>query len=161
MKTKPIVVGIIIIILLGLGYCYSTRESSIKQSPFVEVKELGITFTVPEDIKDLTYTIKTLNGGLGKAAYFSTESLSQIGGKYCTSAEGALGIVQVADINKVKGHEDELRLGSLIKTLGVTGVYYTHPQATCSESKTGIDLAMKQIASFQKSIKTVALIPAE
>ncbi|MDB5266334.1 MAG: hypothetical protein JWN89_149 [Parcubacteria group bacterium] len=167
MKTKLIVFGIVAVILGGLGYhaqnLTPTKQAQIPeikqaQSQTFEIKELGVKFALPEDIQDLTYSIKTLGGGLGTAAFFSTKSLTQIGGKYCTSSEGPLGTIRVADTTKTAGHEDELRLGPPAKTIGITGVYYTHPQATCADTQASIDLTTKQIASLQEALKTTGLI---
>jgi hypothetical protein len=157
----------------GNGYAYDYQEKLLDQilstlkftdqnqttsiTPAItnnisKVKELGIEFQIPADLKDLVYTITNSNGVI--AANFSTTSLTSLdqanGGSYCNSTNAGLGIISKSS---QLGHDlsDSKQIGSY---------YYiwNHPQATCSQNNDVINLQTKQSAELGQAFKTIELI---
>lgn len=113
-------------------------------------KEIGVKFTVTDDIKDLDYLIVT-NSGI-TVAYFSTKSLESAG-KDCTAKFGAIGAIELDNTaTDAQGSPP-----SLVKMLGTKYFYYSHPQATCADDKPTQDLQTKQITSFRKALDSAEI----
>ena len=113
------------------------------------VKELGIQFTVSDDIRDLRYVVKTNNGQ--SSAYFSTTSLEtadrNAGGQYCTAERDApLGIIDLA--TNTPGGEQA------IKKIGDKYLNYAHAQSACSQNTSVMSLANKQAQAFRQALET-------
>ncbi len=115
------------------------------------VKELGIQFTITDDIKDLVYSVSV--GGDGKSAAFSTASLVAAGGKYCAADKDApLGAVSIDSAANAPGGSGK------VKQLGSQYLYFTPPQAPCSDSASFQNLSSKQRASFQTALDSAQLV---
>ncbi|HSX48593.1 MAG TPA: hypothetical protein VLF41_03800 [Candidatus Nanoarchaeia archaeon] len=114
------------------------------------VKELGIKFNLTADITDLSYVIQTHSGVT--SAYFSTTTLLK-SDQFCTASEGPIGAIDVLD----KPDDSEGSPPSLIKQLGSKYLYYSHPQATCSDVKSVQDLQTAQISALVKALSSAEL----
>jgi hypothetical protein len=116
-----------------------------------KVRELGIEFQIPADLKDLTYAVTNSNGVI--SASFSTTSLTNLdkasGGSYCNSTNAGLGIISKSS---QLGHDfsDSKQIGSY---------YYiwNHPQATCSQNTEVINLQTKQSTELGNAFKSIQL----
>jgi hypothetical protein len=113
------------------------------------VKELGIQFTLSDDIKDLEYVVRTSNGVT--SAHFSTASLvaadKSAGGKYCTpEGDSPLGIVDLAA--STPGGEQA------VKMIGSKYLNYAHAQSACSQDSSVMSLANKQAQALLEALKT-------
>jgi len=114
------------------------------------VKELGIQFTVSNDIKDLTYRIRTGADGR-KIADFSTASLAAADNN--CGADGSappLGVVTL--------EPDPNYPGGKVKQLGSQYLFWTHSQAPCSQNTAVMDSANKQTASFRTALDSAQLV---
>ena len=126
--------------------------SPVVTNNIFEVKELGIEFQIPADLKDLVYTMTNSNGVI--AANFSTTSLTSLdqanGGSYCNSTNAGLGIISKSP---QLGHDlsDSKQIGSY---------YYiwNHPQATCSDKSNVYQLQSSQSTALGQAFKTLELI---
>jgi hypothetical protein len=117
------------------------------------VKELGIQFTLRDDIKDLVYVIRTSNGVT--SAHFSTASLEEAdkaaGGKYCTpEGDAPLGVIDLTA--STPGGEQAIKM--------IAGKYlnYAHAQSACSQDSSVMSLAAHQAQAFQQALGTAEAI---
>jgi hypothetical protein len=114
------------------------------------VKELGIQFTITNDIKDLVYSVQTAGDGT-KIAQFSSTSLTVAGGKYCAAdQDGPLGAIDLVPNPSSAGSAD-------IKHLGSKYLSWTPPQATCTSDATVQNLNNAQRASFRAALDSATL----
>jgi hypothetical protein len=171
----PLVIGLVVLVIVVVGVALSqsqhakpkantatnsptpTAVTQASSSPVptvaptasvFTVKELAIQFTTTSDLKDLVYTIRDLGGGL-KAADFSTTPL--IGaGQSCTSdqSHSLLGSIFLSTDPGVSSSEK-------VKQVGNQYLYYSHPQAACSNSGSVSTLT----ASFRNALNST--IPAQ
>ena len=171
----PLVIAIIAILAIGGGvYIYQRNESRpesesinivsqtnsatttnsqgvITQTNF-EIKELGIKFKLTDEIKDLTYVMSSDN----KTASFSTKSLKLTGGNYCTASYGPIGSISANQDNLIARGELPTKDSDDFRKINNQWVYYTHPQATCSDNKEVQDLTIRQIKALQNAFKSVS-----
>lgn len=106
MNRTRAIIGVIIILLVlifaGTVFYFKNKtvptvsvSVSIPSGPttLITIPELGIEFKATPEIKDLTYSVKSL-GDFGNAAYFSTESLSELEPN-CSSTYNSIGAIAV------------------------------------------------------------------
>jgi hypothetical protein len=95
-----------------------------------DIPELHLTLTPKDNLKDLTYYVKSLktdDGQAVNAAYFSTVKLEKADAN-CSAEFGPLGVIQVHP-----GQYDK-RYGSLVKQFDNLYVTYQGSHASCMQS---------------------------
>jgi len=144
--------GILLIILGTILYTIWSKQqvnSNYTNRIFV-VKELGIEFSEPVDLKDLTYIIsKDHTSGTYGDAFLSTKELIENG---CFTKDAPLGeidrySVRPAYFENVDG-----------KKIGKFYYIYVAPQYACSNNVQVNNLQTKQISEIWKAFKSVKSI---
>ena len=107
----------------------TTAATTTPNQNIIKIPELGIQLTVPDSLKDLTYTAKTENGNA--VAYFSTTTLDNLGERCSYSAFGAL--------ERFKGKYTGLTLprqefSVLVKEFSTFYITHNHGPVACSEN---------------------------
>ncbi len=158
----PVIAILILFVAVGGGAFFLGRQSSSPQtvpvvSPSPEKKE----FTIPEvgikfptaTIDDFTYSLGSGGtAGKGTSISFSTKTLEAKGGEYCAAKTAPLGIVTVQDQLAVQ-EPDGQHVPPLLVQVGGKYIYYTHPQATCSDEKAIQELAAIAMGELQEQLK--------
>lgn len=122
----------------------TTKTRATAQQPttnrnVVKIPELGIQMTVPSDIKDLTYQVRTVtlrDGKQATLALFSTQSLTALDPN-CDTSAGPLGSLERVDgqyPDFSNGQYDPLDYGELVKQLPTFFISAGAPNAPCSAS---------------------------
>jgi len=107
MNRSSIILTIFVVAIIFIvgGTFYFSHENKVPAAPapsvssasgpttLITIPELGIEFKASSEIKDLTYSVKSL-GDFGNAAYFSTESLSALEPN-CSSTYNSIGAIAV------------------------------------------------------------------
>lgn len=142
----------------------SAMSTPATSANIIAIRELGISITVPDSIKDLTYSYVPISNENGKfeAVYFSTKSLSDEyasadeNSDQCTSFGVAppLGAFErwsgVYANNQVTSHLD------LVKQLNGFYITYDSPQATCIvNAQPGLNSLSVPISAFQSSFASI------
>lgn len=119
---------------------------------YYEVPELDLRFQLPEGLDGLTYSVRNFNGSEGEAqvAYFSSgavvERARQLGDpqgmQSCTAENGPLGAI--ARTSRFPS-DDSRPLPQDARRLGGRYVYYTGPQATCTQNTEVQNLVSSQL----------------
>ena len=120
----------------------------------IKIPELGIQITVPDSLKDLTYTAKTENGNA--VAYFSTTTLTNLDAA-CSSANGAFG-----SLEQVKGQYVEpttFHQGSLVKQFSTFYVLRYTPQQACSMDDNKQSQVAVAFAVFRSTFPSIMQLP--
>ncbi len=126
----------------------------------VNIPELGISITVPDDIKDLTYQVSTgtLPGGKqGTIARLSTKALTTLDAQ-CGTDFGPLGTLEKVDGIYPTQSQDQtsaLDYGQLVKQFTTFFISYGSPQAGCSENSGARDAMGKFKGEFQAALTTI------
>jgi hypothetical protein len=143
----------ILIVAVVIGIWFYLQKPATPSKPRFVVTELDMSFIPNDDISDLVYTVQKIQD-IGNVAYFTTTSLKT---RESSCIEGALGAVNVTKTEIINRLENG---GSFpaVKTIGDTGVYYTHPQETCSENKEIQALQNTLIESLKNSLQTAKLV---
>lgn len=135
----------------------AAQKPATSDQNVIKVTELGIQFTVPDSIKDLTYTVKTNTFGTNQTeltAYFTTASLLAKD-KQCSSDDGAVGAIsKVTGTYPTKPTPDNTD-GPLTKQFSTFYVSYSRGQAACSMDKTVQALQASQASALQEAVKNV------
>ena len=120
----------------------------------IEIKELGIKITVPDSIKDLTYTYKTSKAADDRemlVAYFSTQKLTNLDDKCSSSVNAPLGAIgKVNGVYIAVGAYDDL-----VKQYPSYYLDYGRPQSQCSDNDTTQQLADKLRDELKNSLSTI------
>lgn len=135
----------------------SSNGESDKDEYVFKFTELGIQMTIPESIKDLTYSVtsgKLTSGQDSVTAYVSTSSITKLD-KNCSQSLGAL--------SKVSGQyppspNPENSAGTLVKQFSSFYIGYTHPQSTCSFDTSVEQKASDSLTAFRNAFSTITLI---
>jgi Tfp pilus assembly protein PilV len=124
----------------------------------VSLRELGISITVPDSVKDLTYSYSSYASGSSKreSVSFSTKALTD---KYaaeseCTSfgtAPPLGGLSKVAGKYPVDANVQNAP-GTLVKQFASYYIAYSNPQSICSSTETDISV---ELSDFKKSFSTI------
>jgi hypothetical protein len=123
-----------------------------------EVPELGVTITVPDSVKDLTYKTSTVTLKDGQPAtltLFSTSSLTQLDSN-CSASAGPLG-----SFEKVSGQYPSndpyaaLNYGRLVKQYPTFYIAAGSPQAACSSKSTAQAAAIADRGGFAGAESTL------
>lgn len=129
-----------------------------------EVKQLGVQFSVADDVSDLVHVMG--DGGEGeRAAFFSTKSLIRLGGPKCAAGVQAsvspfpLGMIIVADETPEKVAEErrenpEEGLGEFVKRVGDRYLYYrAPPEESCAPDKPkAVSLQRRAVVLLRKQL---------
>ncbi len=127
----------------------------------VKVPELGIQITVPNSIKDLTYSTanETLpNGNVAIYAKFSTTSLTNLDAG-CSTSFGPLGSLERASGQYPSSDQDaSLDYGKLEKQFSTFYISAGSPQAACSQNSTTENTAQLDKGAFFNSLSTITVL---
>ena len=116
----------------------------------IPIRELGLSITVPDSIKDLTYSYSS--SSYGESTQFSTKAITK---KYqskseCTSFGSA---PPLGAISKSSGKAPvEMASAQVVKQFSDYYVSYSSPQATCSDTQTS---APPELQIFKDSLTTL------
>lgn len=135
---------------------------SLTENSF-QIPELGIKMTLPESLKDLTYTYDLKVG----AAYFTTKTL-EARDSYCSSKYGSIGSIGKILKSEAAKNEDgpeslnyleeaAKSIPSSAKDFGTYFINYSSPQATCSDDKSVQTMQTSQISALKQAFSTVEL----
>lgn len=135
-----------------------TTDSEDTVGNVIAIRELGVSITVPDSIKDLTYSYSSHGTGSNKreVVSFSTQALTD---KYaatneCTSYGSA---PPLGGLSKVAGeYPTEANVGNapgpLAKQFASYYIAYTGPQAVCVSSQT---TSLAELSDFKNSLSTI------
>jgi hypothetical protein len=145
----------------------SKQPTSTPQQPAAtgnfDIKELGMRLTLPDSLKDLTYSVKDItlpNGKPAKAVYFSTAALTSTDAN-CSAADAPLGVMQLVPGQYPTGDQDAFfNYGKLLKQFPNAFVTYTSSQGSCTTSKDSVVLKKYQdaVSDFKQSTPSVELV---
>ncbi|MEO8785021.1 MAG: hypothetical protein ABI221_01730 [Candidatus Saccharimonadales bacterium] len=126
----------------------------------IKIPELGIQITVPDSLKDLTYTIsnsKLTNGQSFTSADLTTKSLLA-SDPACTTAKWPLGSITKVTGTYPSKPTNDIAAGQLVKQF--TGYYIGNvtPQSSCSANKATQDLTISQIAAIKTALSSVTTL---
>lgn len=134
-------------------------DTNSNGSSTIDIRELGISITVPDSIKDLTYTYATLGGVNGDAAetvMVSTKTLTDLyDDNSCGTDSRPLGI-----LTREEGQFDAGRyLASpprLVKQFSGSYIVYSVPQAICgSDDPDNIEILSSALKDFRESLDSI------
>jgi len=139
------------------------------ETTVVSIPELGIQFNALPEIKDITYTIKDL-GDFGKAAYFSSESLSALEPN-CSSTYNSIGAIAVLDQKEWQAAQGGFETGSTTSSfdpnypdpalqLGSKYIIYDGAGGLCAANADTTKLQRTQTTALLQSLSSLSLIPA-
>lgn len=124
----------------------------------VTIKELGISVTVPDSIKDITYSYKSYksSGSVRETVKFSTKTLTDT---YASTAEcTSFGSAPpLGELSKIVGdYPKEPNVdntpGRLVKQFNGYYVAYSSPQSVCANAQTSVPAGLNV---FIESLSTV------
>ncbi len=137
----------------------TTKQSTAVANQNVEtIPELGISITVPDSIKDLTYQVHTgtlQNGNQATFAFFSTAALTTADAK-CGPSAAPLGSLEKA--NGQYPSNDQLavaKYGQLVKQFPTFYISAGFPQAACSTNDTAVTAASTDKSAFAAAESTI------
>lgn len=120
-------------------------------TPYLTVKELGVKFKLSEEIKDATYSVKTLSDG-SQVAKFSTASLTTQDAA-CNAEFGPLGSLEKTTVDTDRfGNKKVVDNVSIFK-LGDNYYSYSSPQALCSEKIADTESTYR--SALKEALKTI------
>ncbi len=131
-----------------------TTVATIVSGNVIPIKELGISITVPDSIKDLTYSYTSSGTGVNKieSVSFSTKALTDQynANNECTS----YGIAPpLGEISKRLGkYSANLYSSELVKQFADYYITYSSPQAACASAQTTVPT---ELGIFKTSLSTV------
>jgi amino acid transporter len=109
------------------------------------VPELGLKFAKTDQLSDLAYVIKTVNGR--PAAYFSSARVKAAGGAACGEANGPVGILSLDPTTS--DNVDE------VTTIGSDYLNFDLPNAPCSTNNKAIVTAAEQAQALRQALDKV------
>lgn len=125
----------------------------------VKISELGVQITVANDIKDLTYTVKTntLKGGTqATTAYFSTKALAALDKNCDAGVNTPLGTLQRVDGQYPTDPTAASDYGTLVKQFPTFYISEGYPNGSCTSNASAAASASKFKDEFQAAIPSVA-----
>ena len=138
----------------------SAQTTSTANESVINIPELGIQITVPNDIKDVSYKIgtATLNDGRKETfASFTTKALSAIDAG-CDEKFGPLGTLAKIDGQYPASFSDSnpaMAYGVLIKQYSGSFLSSFSPQAACSHNSSALSSSSKFKSEFQASYSSI------
>ena len=116
---------------------------------YIQVKEMGVKFILPDDVKDLYYKY---SDKYGPVASFSSDSLATLD-KRC-SGDLDSGYTALGALERHNGDPttETVLDSSYIKKVGNYYYYFSEPQANCSNNASVMEVQKKQLAAVEKSI---------
>lgn len=124
----------------------------------VKVPELGLQITVPNDIKDLTYSVKTntlRNGSQATTAYFSTATLTALDANCGTDVTTPLGTLQKVDGQYPSDPTAALDYGTLVKQFPTFYISEGFPNGSCSSKASAAASASKFKDEFVTAVSSI------
>jgi hypothetical protein len=131
----------------------SSNGNQTDTATYLDVKELGIKVKLSDDIKDATYSVKSLSDG-SKVARFSTAALAAQDAQ-CNADFGPLGSIEMTTDGTDRTGAPKVVDNVSVFKLGNYYYSYSVPQALCSESVR--DTEAKFRISFADALKTMQL----
>ncbi len=131
----------------------STQSSSSMavNSNIIKIPELGVEITVPDSIKNITYTTD-MSGKDSQGNHYATAIFND-GIQKCSIASLSKINGQYADFSKVAEEP-----GNLAKQYGSYFIVYYHPQATCGNTASDQTQFEADTSAFSKALPTIRLV---
>ena len=124
----------------------------------VKIPELGIQITVPNDMKDLTYSVKTLtmkDGSQSPTAFFTTSALTALDAN-CAGVNTPLGTLGRDEGQYPSGDPTAaLDYGQLVKQFPTFYIAAGYPNGTCSTKSSVAASVNKFKAEFEAALPTI------
>lgn len=140
------------------GTSQQQTTTSASATTVVKIPELGLQMTVPNDIKDLTYQVKTntlRNGSQATTAYFSTAALTALDAHCGTDVNTPLGTLQKVDGQYPSDPTAALDYGTLVKQFPTFYVSEGFPNGACSTNASAAASATKFKGEFEAAVSTI------
>lgn len=125
----------------------------------ISIRELGISITVPDSLKDLSYSYKSSAVGtnITKMANLSTQAITD---EYAATSECASSSSSppMGALYKVAGtYPEDVHFGpQLVKQFSSYYIAYLSPQSACSSRpSSGLNPTYPSLADFKNSLSTV------
>lgn len=137
-----------------------TMPADMTNTNIIKLPELGVQITVPDSLKDLTYTISTsklTSGESFTSADLTTKSLLA-SDPACTTAKGPLGAITKATGTYPSKPTLDNAAGQLVKQFDGYYIGNVTPQSACSANKATQDMTISQLAALKTALITVAPI---
>ncbi|MDB5176571.1 MAG: hypothetical protein JWN75_239 [Candidatus Saccharibacteria bacterium] len=133
--------------------------STVVNANIISIKELGISFTVPDSLTDLTYSYTSFSSASSKSesVSFSTKAITDkyASTKDCTSYGSA---PPLGGISRYEGQNDPKNPhGILIKQFDKFYIEYASPQATCTDNQTSVAAEIKLLKDSLSTIKEISV----
>ena len=134
-----------------------TTTNTTSKGNVIPIRELGVSITVPDSIKDLTYSYKSFPDGT-KVVGLSTQAITYTYNKTneCTSYNTTSGSPALGFLEKVSGkYTDTVRMDSqLVRQFSGYFIDFAGPQAACADNQ-GPDVlnALKELKDAFSTIK--------
>lgn len=140
----------------------TTSSTSSTNQNIKKIPELGIQITVPDSIKDLTYTPGTVtsNGQSMPVADFSTQSLTVMEPACASTNQPSTALGRLAKTNGQYPADASTASGKLVKQFSTYYIIsYNAPQASCAVNNGSAEkLRESQVADFQAALSSVQQI---
>jgi len=147
-----------------LSTLQSTANSQKEAGNVIPIRELGVSITVPDEIKDLTYSYSSgkqtgsnaegyPSGATVKSVSFSTVALTDKD-KGCSSFGDA---PPLGGISRYEGKDKLANDQSLVKQFSTFYILYSSPQASCSSTTPapGLNPNLKSLSALKQSLSSV------
>ena len=141
----------------------SSTKSTVTNANIIKFPELGVEITVPESIKDITYSsvnTPTFPQGLsGTIINLSTDSLTKLD-KECSNTGMAppLGALSKVNGQYPKNPTVDNSAGQLVKQYPDYYIGFSGPQAACSSVDSTSNVALSDLGLLKSSLSTINLI---
>jgi len=133
----------------------SSSPTEKDQTTYLTINELGVRFKLSEEIKDATYSVKTLNDG-SQVATFSTAALTAQDAE-CNAGFGPLGSLEKTTVDTDRFGNKKVVDNVTIFKINDNYYSYSSPQALCSEkiadTESGYRLALKEALKTIEAIR--------
>ncbi|MDQ3018854.1 MAG: hypothetical protein M3Q64_03220, partial [bacterium] len=158
-------IAVLLIILVNQTQEYKRRPSynkPVKQEAndtkqYFEMRELGIRFEQPDDLKNLSYSVRNFDSKSTKSisVFFSTKSITDLvvqlgdtkGAENCTADDGPLGVLTGTDEYPNDGERPLTAEEAQI--IDNAYLYYSGPQSVCSDN----EAVQQEISSKMQSLR--------
>lgn len=128
-----------------------TTSTPAANQTAINIPELGIQITVPNDIKDLTYQVSTVtlrSGQIATLAMFSTKALTSAD-PACSAAAGPLGSLERVDAQYPTSDPNAaFYYGQLVQQFPTFYIAAGSPNAACSTNPNAVTNAAQHKSAF-------------